>query len=198
MAKFTKIKLQKLLANMEREELIAEICGLYDRVPQVREYFAMEDGGGAAVLATYKKSLEKKFKFGTKMRAPKPIDVRTVINAYKALNPPPHELADLLLCRVEWSIRSVIDLQESYGKGLNTSFYNSLDTAIVEIFKFVTSEKLETYFEQRCIAVCVDAQKCWYLTEYFSEYFSTYNEYFSNKFTVKRNGHKLIIGMPNI
>ncbi|RWX45834.1 hypothetical protein VT99_12521 [Candidatus Electrothrix marina] len=62
MSNLTVTRLKKQLAQKTKEELIKEIGQLYQKFPQVKEFYQARSGNVGEVLATYKEIIEKEFR----------------------------------------------------------------------------------------------------------------------------------------
>ncbi len=117
---------KKFVASLTEEELREELSVLYQRFPQLREYYAVElSDDPRRVLENYKGKLHKTFfpKRGRGKRGRS--ESRKVIRAFRAVSDRTTDLAELLFYRAElmadYAAAARAD-SDQYNKSVHTAF----------------------------------------------------------------------------
>lgn len=149
MAKSKLTELKKYLAELDEEELRKELLKLFNKLPQVQEYYAQELMGEKerkAVLDSYKKKIYTQFwTRGGMPKNPSNAEIRRIIGDFEKISVFSHELADLLIYRVEVAT----EFADSFG-GLPESDYKPAVNAFEKALKIIAENRLESYFKARC------------------------------------------------
>ena len=154
MKKIKLADLKQYLAEQNEKELREEIIRLFGKLKQVQDYYAQElmsPDDRKAILSDYKKKVDGHFY--TRSGNPKILDnagLRALIKDFEQISVAKIDVVELLLHRVE----KTIELADKYG-GLGDNDYNAAINAFVKALKLITTEKLETYFEDRCRYIAV-------------------------------------------
>ena len=141
---------KKLLAEMTAEELRAELLKLFNKLDQVQNFYAqdlMSKEDRVKILEECKAKIYKKFwtPSGNPRNNVSNADIRKIISEFEKISAFPHEVADLLLYRVE----TATDFANQFG-GMPDADYNAAATAFEKAVKLIAQHKLESYFKDRC------------------------------------------------
>lgn len=166
MAKSKIIDLKKLLEEMSEDELKQEILKLYNKFPQVKDFYnqdLMTEEERQIVLKGYKEKIYKQF--WTSGGNPKGMinntTIKGVISDYEKIALFPYDVIDLLIYRVEVAT----DLADQFG-GMADSNYNASITAFKKAMKLIKDNHLMSYFEVRCKKILkADNLDYWYIEQ---------------------------------
>lgn len=175
MAKLTVTQLKKQLAQKTKEELIKEIGQLYQKFPQVKEFYQAKAGNVDDVLASYKKIIEKEFIEGKTRGMPKTrfSVARKALNDFKKITKEPLPVADLMLTYVEsvswFNTEFTPDVEE---------FYTRPEDMFEEALALLKQHNLLAHFRQRTRNIVQNATQAWghydSLKERYEEVYGTY------------------------
>lgn len=150
MAKSKISDLKKILDEMSEEELKQEILKLYNKLPQVKDFYnqdLMTEGERQEVLAKYKQKIYKEF--WTSKGNPKGMvnnsTIKNIISEYEKICLFQYDLVDLLIYRVEIAT----DLANQFG-GMPESNYNTSITTFKKAMKIIRENNFLAHFEKRC------------------------------------------------
>ncbi len=146
----SKSKFTKHLKELNIEELKYELIRLYDKVPEVRKYYAMELGtekDRQRIFNKAKKDLEAKYatKSYRRPRRPRIQKINAILNTMKKASIFDHELADLYLFDIEVALVFIVKY----------NFYSQvLGNHITSVFKsaleIIQNEQLTDLYKDRC------------------------------------------------
>ncbi len=165
---------KKFVASLDETELRAEMHKLFQKLPQVQEFYAQEllsEADRKAMLADYKKKIDKQFwTRGGNPRIASNAELRKIISDFEKISIFPNELVDLLIYRVE----TMTDFASQFG-GAPDAEYNAALTAFQKAMKLIAEHKLHSYFKERCLQLFkTDNIDGWYIDELeqlYEEYF---------------------------
>lgn len=175
MAKVSKLTLQKHLEQLEAEELREELMTLYQKFPNVKEYYQaeLETGDESQVLESYKKKIYQAYfpKRGAGRR--KNSTCRKLISAYRKIAVFEVDVIDLCLWRVECAVMAFHDRNEKRYEAYFTAFWGTYELACRLIAK---QGEWET-FKDRLAALDRDAADLPYDTvQQFEKYRAQFQE----------------------
>jgi len=146
-SKFSDLK--KILDEMSLEELKQEILQLYNKLPQVKDFYnqdLMTEEERQDVLKGYKDKIHKQF--WTLRGIPKGMvnntTIKGIIADYEKIALFPYDIVDLLIYRLEVTT----DIADQFG-GMADSNYNASITAFKKAMKMIRDNNLLSYFEDR-------------------------------------------------
>lgn len=149
MAKSKISDLKKILDEMTQEELKREILKLYNKLPQVKDFYnqdLMTEEERQQVLDKYKEKIYKEF--WTSKGNPKGVinnsNLRNILGDYEKICLFAFDLADLLIFRIE----TATDYAEQFG-GMAESNYNASITAFKKAMKIINENSFKSHFENR-------------------------------------------------
>lgn len=152
MAKPKRNDFNKYLAELDEAALRAELSKLFDKLPQVQEFYAQElmsESERKAMLEAYKKKVYSQFwTRGENPRNASNAELKRLLTDFEQVSVFPHELIDLLLYRVEVAT----DVAQQFG-GLSEGDYNAAHTAFVKAVKLMHAHQLMEHFQERCEAL---------------------------------------------
>jgi Family of unknown function (DUF6155) len=166
MAKSKISDLKKILEEMTQDELKQEILKLYNKLPQVKDFYnqdLMTEQERQEVLGKYKEKIYKEF--WTSKGNPKGMinnsTIKTIISDYEKICLFAYDLVDLLLYRVEIST----EYADQFG-GMAESNYNSSITTFKKAMKIIQENNFLTHFEKR-IKIVLKANNLdyWYIEQ---------------------------------
>ncbi len=178
MAKPKLTDFKRFLAEMTQEELRAEMLKLFSKLDQVQAFYAQElmsDKDRKSMLEEYKKKVENQYwTRGGNPRIPSNAEIRKIIGDFEKISVFPTELIDLLLYRVELVTRSA----SQFGGAPEADYKSSLST-FDKALKLMEKHTLESYFKDRCKALCKEGNLDYW---YVEELDSLYARYFGYEF----------------
>lgn len=138
----------KHLRQLNREELEEEILLLYDKIPDIKEFYKMEMGSDAdrkKVYDKYKKEIQSCFKTKSyrKPRRPRIKKTKAILKEARSKSIFDHELADLVLHTAEEAIYFHVEYG-FYSETLINNIISWFDEAITLISRSMTEELFET------------------------------------------------------
>ncbi len=149
MAKVKITDFKKFVAQMSTDEIREELIILFNKLPQVHDYYAQElmrPEDRKSVLADYKKKVNNQFwTRGGNPRNTSNVEVRKIITEFEKVCISKKEVVELLLYRVDVAL----DQANQFG-GLPDGDYNAAVNAYEKALKIITKEKLEAYFKVEC------------------------------------------------
>lgn len=171
MAKSKLSEFKKVLSEMNEEELREELLKLYNKLPQVKEFYnqdLMTEEERQVVLKNYKSKIHKQFwtSKGNPKDYPSNAQIRTIISEYEKIAVFPYDIVDLLLYRVE----VCTDYANQFGGTLDAD-YNASITSFKKLVKLLKQHNLKQHFEKRIAKVLVaDNLDYWYIQELIDLY----------------------------
>jgi hypothetical protein len=166
MAKSKIADLKKILQEMSEEELKQEILKLYNKLPQVKDFYnqdLMSEEERQVVLKGYKDKIYKQFwtSGGNPRGMINNTTIRGVISDYEKIALFPYDVVDLLIYRVEVAT----DIANQFG-GMAESNYNASVTAFKKAMKLIRDNNLMSHFENRCRKMLkADNLDYWYIEQ---------------------------------
>jgi len=153
MAKLTVTELKKQLAKKTKEELIREITTLYQKIPEVKEFYQLQVGEAGQVAEKYKDIILKEFA-GKGRALPKArLSVgKKAISDFKKLTNDPELIADVMLTYVE----SVSSFNEEYSVG-DEDYYTSPEDMFEEALALIKENGLLPRFKAKAQGIVKNA-----------------------------------------
>lgn len=145
-------ELKKYLAEMNEEALRAEILKLYQKLPQVKDYYnqdLMSESERQAMLDTYKKKIYRQFWTPSgNPKDPSNAEIKTLVSEFEKVAAFPYDIIDLLLYRVELTTEHA----NEFG-GAADANYNASTTMFKKAMKLIQANGYLSYFQQRIEAL---------------------------------------------
>lgn len=146
----TQKQLEKHLAQLSQEELVAEVGKLFKRFKEVQQYYQMEFGekeDRKMVLEKYKQQIRRQFYSprSSYPQDPKAAELRRIISEFKKVAVFKSDVVDLILYRVECAVEFTNDFGD-----IDMPFYESTENAFNDATKIIGAEKLHQMFVARC------------------------------------------------
>lgn len=164
---------QKLLRELDEEELRAELAAVYDRFAAVREYYRMELGATTKpVLDRYKKMVRRAFFAGRRRVSKRGRSAsKQVLKDFGAISIHPRDLVELYFYRAEVMTRAI-----GHYRIDNEPFHKSTVAAFRDACKLARREVLLEGLRPQVEALCTLFEEERRLGNYsfwpvFSEYF---------------------------
>lgn len=163
-------ELKKYLAEMNEEALRAEILKLYQKLPQVKDYYnqdLMSESERQAMLDTYKKKVYRQFWTPSgNPKDPSNAEIKTLVSEFEKVAAFPYDIIDLLLYRVELTTEHA----NEFG-GAADANYNASTTMFKKAMKLIQANGYLSYFQQRIEALFqFDNLDYWYIMDLESVY----------------------------
>lgn len=152
MKKLRQTDFKKFLASLNEAELRGELQKLFAKFPAVQEFYGqelMDDAGRASILADYKNRIYKQF--WTSKGNPRKVSktkLREIIADFERISVFPHELADLMLYRVEVALEQYLQ----FSSGTEADITSLLGT-LEKTMKLVQLHQLEDLFRARAAKI---------------------------------------------
>ena len=158
MNKLTVTQLKKQLAQKTKEELIKEIGQLYQKFPQVKEFYQAQTGDIDDILASYKEIIEKEFIEGKTRGLPKTrfSVARKALNDFKKISKDPLLIADLMLTYVE----SVSWFNTEFSPDAE-EFYTRPEDMFEEALALLQQHNLLAHFQEQARDIVANATEGW-------------------------------------
>ena len=155
----SKPQLKKELQKLGKEQLIEQICELYDTYKPVKEYYKifLNPDSIQELFEKYKAIIVDKFnpgKITRNYRTCFQVAKKTIAD-FKMLNPPPKLFAELMMTVVE----KACPLSNDYGD-MPEQHYDNTANSFERTLKFLQKEKLLSDFKSRCKKCLKYADKC--------------------------------------
>jgi hypothetical protein len=144
--KATLRRLKKHLAQKSKEDLVEEICTLYERFPQVREFYQVQGSAEEEVVQKYKNLIIKEFtgeERGFHPRAGLSAG-ETAVSDFKKLTCNPELIADVMLTYVE----SVSSFNSTYSPDAE-EFYTKPEDMFEKALAVIRENNLLAKFKTR-------------------------------------------------
>lgn len=143
----------KHIGHLEKEELIEELLMLFDRIPEVKEFYKMELGSEGERQKTYakaKKDIEAKFRTKSfrKPRRPRIQKVRKLLSELKKKSVFEHELIDIYLHTSEVAL----DFSITYNFN-STPVFNIIKDTFKSANDIVLYQKMQQEYKERCYII---------------------------------------------
>ena len=151
-------QIKKELGQKTKEELIQEISTLYQRFPQVKEYYQVQTSGAADVLDKYKSIIEKEFIEGKSRGLPKArfTMAKKALSDFKKLTKDPDLLADLMLTFVA----SVSSFNSEFSPDVE-NFYTIPEDMFEEVLQLLKQNNLLLKYQTRAYDIVDNATDGW-------------------------------------
>lgn len=156
---------KKYLAALDEAAVREEMLKLFNKLPQVQEFYAQElmsESDRKAMLEEYKKKVYNQFWTRTgNPRSASNAELRTLLANFQKVSVFPTEVIDLFLYRVEMATRFASD----YG-GMPDADYNASSTAFKKALEMMHEHKLGAHFKARCEELFkADNLDYWYIDD---------------------------------
>jgi len=153
MPKLTVTELKKQLATKSKEELIQEIAILYQKIPEVKEFYQLQTGDARQVAEKYKDIIVKEFA-GKGRAFPKArlSAGKKAVSDFKKLSDDPELVSDVMLTYVE-SVSSFNDEYSVKDEDYYTSPEDMFEVALALLKKYNLLDK----FQARAQKIVKDA-----------------------------------------
>jgi Family of unknown function (DUF6155) len=140
---------KQLIAEMNEEELRAELMKLYNKIPTVKELYnqdLMTEEERQELLKTYKARIYKEYWTPKgNPKSPNNTNIKNIIGEYEKTAVFPYDIIDLLLYRVE----TTTDFANEFG-GASDGTYNGSITSFKKAVKLMNENNLRSHFEIQC------------------------------------------------
>lgn len=146
--KFNKRELNKYLEHLSKKELEQEVLKLYSKFKEIKAYYQLELGSPedrAELLANYKEQITLKYFPKRGFGDPSNAEIRKILNQYKKIAIFKHEIAALLLHRIEITIK----YSRKYGY-CEDSLYNSVFSNFEELVQLMEVHQLTDLYLKDC------------------------------------------------
>lgn len=148
-----KSKFIKHLKQLGEEELREELTMLYDKVADVKKFYAMEIGTAEQRQKTYtkaKKEIEAKYKTKSyrRPRRPRIQKIKKILSEIQKLSVFSHELIDVFLFDVECAL----NFASEYNY-FSTPLFNNIIRSYSVALRFISENQLELEYKERCANV---------------------------------------------
>ena len=152
------LDLEKGLSKKTKAELTKEISILYQKFPQVKEYYQTQTGEPNDVLKKYKTIIEKEFIEGTTKNLPKGrISIaKKAISDFKKLSKDSDLISDLMLTLVE----SISWFSTEYDPN-KEMFYTSPENMFEKTLKLMGQNNLLGKYKSRAKKIVMNATDGW-------------------------------------
>ena len=152
---------RRYLDSLSEAELREALLKLYDKFPEVKQFYLMELGEAEdreTVLQVYREQLRDLY-FGAYRTIWTPVkasEAQNILKAFKKVAVFPHELVDILLHRVEQALKA----SQCFGfQGY--PFYDSATSSYRQALDLIEKEKLQALFSERLETLIEAAKRDW-------------------------------------
>jgi Family of unknown function (DUF6155) len=153
------------LNALTEQELRDEVIALFTKLEQVKGHYTQELASGddrKKMLETYKRKVAKQY--WTNETDPRErinnVHIKKILTEFEKVSVFPHELADLLLYRVEEHTKYA----SAFG-WLTDAETNPVVTSFKKAVRLIRTQKLETYFETRILRLLKTENAGWWYIE---------------------------------
>jgi len=155
---FSLSDLKKALTKKSKADLVSEISILYQKFPQVKEFYQAQAGKPEDVLKKYKTIIEKEFIEGKARGLPKGrLSVgKKAISDFKKLTKDPELITELMLTFVE----SVSWFNTEYGPDRET-FYTSPENMFEKVLELMKKNNLLIKYKSGAKKIVINATDGW-------------------------------------
>ena len=148
----------KHLNALEEEDLKNELIMLYDKVPGVKAFYAMELGSADQRKKTYRKAKEEiaskyKTKSYRRPRRPRIQKVLKIFSELKKITVLNYELIDVYLFDVETALEFVREYNY-----FSTPLFNNIIRSYKEALSLISENNMFEEYRERCENVVVDSK----------------------------------------
>ncbi|GBC60660.1 hypothetical protein DENIS_1617 [Desulfonema ishimotonii] len=150
--------LKGYLKNRTQDDLMNEVCELFKRFDNVKEYYTAVLSGGddTAIIGKYRKIIRNEF-FPSRGFGKARLSVaRKAVSDYKKVSDSVPGLADLML----WYVENGVRFTDEYGD-IDEPFYVSMEGMYEKALIHITRHKLTNEFQPRCRKIVDDATDGW-------------------------------------
>ncbi len=168
-----KSNLNKLLQELTKEELIAEIEKICDKFEVVKDYFQIDlTGDTAAYVAQTRKKIEGQFHTSKgKKRNPKASRLNKIITDFEVISIYKEDIITLLLFRVAETGKFIARYDYTLPALLQSNI-----RAFARACSLIETEGLQERYKADCAAICQQGRSIYYEGELEDVYFSCFNE----------------------
>jgi hypothetical protein len=154
MKKLTLTDLKKHLAQKSKEELIHEISILYEKFPQVKEYYQIQGSAEDEVVQKYRNLIIEEFTEGKRRPFPKArlSAGKKALSDFKKLTSNPELIVDMILTYVE----SVSSFNSNYSPDTE-DYYTSPEDMFEKALAVMKESNLLAKFKTRARKIVKDA-----------------------------------------
>ncbi|MBN2642545.1 MAG: hypothetical protein JXR78_12895 [Victivallales bacterium] len=174
MATLTPTQLKNHLKTKSTDELVKEICELYRKFTDVKDYYqtTLSKTGKEEVLKKYKLIVENEF-FPSRGKPKMRLSVaRNAVDEFLKISISPKDIADLMIFYVERGV----EFTNAYGD-IDGSFYSSMGSMFEKALKYIRETKQEEEFYTRSKEIVDDTRGIgWGFHDDLSDSFGRYME----------------------
>jgi hypothetical protein len=154
MKKLSLIDLKKHLAQKSKEELVQEISILYQRFPQVKDYYQIQASAKEEVVKKYRDLIIEEFTEGKRRPFPKArlSAGKKALSDFKKLTSNPELIVDMMLTYVE----SVSSFNSSFSPDTE-DYYTSPEDMFEKALALMKESKLLAKFKTRAQEIVENA-----------------------------------------
>ena len=158
MSKINWTQIKKQLQDKTKQELLKEISTLYQKFPQVKEYYQVQTSGVTEILDKYKNIIEKEFIEGKTRGLPKArFNVaKKAISDFKKLTKDPDLIADLMLTFVA----SISSFNSEFGPDVE-KFYTIPEDMFEEVLQLLKENNLLSKYQTTAYNIVNNATDGW-------------------------------------
>jgi len=143
--KFTKKALLKHLAKSDKEDIIREVLVLFDKFKNVKEFYTAELTNSAnPLLERYKKKITEAYSSANPKERRTNLNVNKLIKEFKKVGIYEHELADLMLHRVECGVAAF-----NRNNKRSATFYNCIANSFEDAITIISADNSMDEFRLR-------------------------------------------------
>jgi len=170
--KLTVSDFKKIITQKNKDELVQEILGLYKKIPQVKDFYALSFSDPLVVLNKYKEIIEKEFVYGATRGFPKArFNVaRKCLNDFKKISSNQLLLAELTFHYA----KCIADFNNEFGPD-DEDFYTKSETLFEQSLELAKKNNALEHFKPQSDVLVEEASCGWGFKDGLS---STYNEYY--------------------
>ena len=177
MKNITISKLKKSLSGKSENQLLEEIINLFNKIPQVKEYYtlAFSEEGEELILDKYKGIITNEF-FPKRGYGKARLSVaKKAMSDFKKISGKPPLIIDLMLHYVEQGV----DFTDQYGD-IDSPFYNSMGKMFEDALVLVKKHNLLSFFQKRSEEIVNGACEGWGFKDGLAD---TYYEFYDTDIT---------------
>jgi len=148
----SKKDLTKYLVDLTKEELEKEVEKLYVKFKEVKTYYDIElSGDTSSIVNEIKEKIKKEYNLDKGYAKGRAAVVKKIIDDFAKISVFPIDLIDIILYRVEWSMKFIKGKLEDWDYEMVTqATYTSVENAFERALKLIDKHQFHSDFQPRC------------------------------------------------
>jgi len=166
------LKLTQYIESLSPKDMAKEIRKLYQLFPEVAEYYQakLSDEGETELMNKYTTIIEKEFRSDGIPGKSRISVARKAVSDFLKISTHGFNKAEIMMRYVEAGVK----FTNAYGD-IDEPFYNSMETMFEKALKYISENKMQDVFRERCSKIVSDTGGIgWGFPDNLSELFLKY------------------------